>query len=95
MALPVREPALGCRQQSVQHPDGVPECAGAPSGDVTGDEDAGERDVLVLADVAELVVGGDPAVGGPLECGIEVAVCQLHSGPIAATGRTGGEKSVS
>ena len=67
MALPVREPssaAASSRSSSRMASSSAP----APSpGDVTCDEHAGERDVLVLVDVAEFVVGGESAFGGPFE----------------------------
>ena len=63
MALPVRPPSAAAARSRVQKPSGRRIVVGlAP---VPRQEYPGERDVLVLADVAELVVGGRSRCGGP------------------------------
>ena len=73
MALPSRPPASAAASEALEQRDGV-------GGSTGGEEDAGEGEVLVLAEVGGFVVGGETGRGRPPLGAAEVARGEPYPG---------------
>ena len=69
-------PVVGGGEEPAKQPGGLLDRIGGPA----CEEYAGEGDVLELADVAELVVGGEPLCVCPPCPGVEVSALDLDPG---------------
>ena len=82
MTLPPRPALLGRRQQPSQQPDRRLERAGSSPCVVAGEQQPGEGDVLVLAQIRQLVVGGQPVLACPGGSVTESRRAEAGAGPV-------------